>query len=53
LAFLPGEGLPTLFQVATPTLAFAQAHHACQVSLGQPLDLPLEGSPHCLLKSAR
>ncbi len=42
LAFLPSEGLPALLQVAPPTLVFFQAHDARQVSLGQPLDLPLE-----------
>jgi len=42
LALLSSEGLFTLLQVTPPTLVFLQAHHARQVSLGQPLDLPLE-----------
>jgi hypothetical protein len=42
LARLPSESLLPLLQVAPPTLVFLQVYPACQVSLGQSLELPLE-----------
>src|SRR5690242_6395942 len=41
LPALRREGLLALLQLASPTPVFLQPHHARQVSLGEPLDLPL------------